>query len=175
MKTIPAILLLFAVLSGQAADQRGEFEAGRACYQEGNFKKAVVHFRLALKVDPNDPKLNYWAGRAYQGLGDVAMPFPGRSKSKALLHLAKAVDLAPSVSDYRRELFDFLLDSARSSPGALQLASDVLQRTPRFDPEYDFMCERLERESRMAWSRGARFDRLLLAIPRAAFQIIPER
>ena len=51
MKTILAILILCAVLRGQAADQRGEFETGRACYQEGDFKKAVVHFRLALKAD----------------------------------------------------------------------------------------------------------------------------
>ncbi len=43
------------------------------------------------------------------------MPFSGRYNSKALLYLAKAVDLAPGLPDYRRELFDFLLDSARSS------------------------------------------------------------
>jgi tetratricopeptide (TPR) repeat protein len=175
MKTILAILILCAVLRGQAADQRGEFETGRACYQEGDFKKAVVHFRLALKADPHDPKLNYWTGRAYQGLGDVATPFSGRYNSKALLYLARAVDLAPGLPDYRRELFDFLLDSARSSPGALQMAADVLHRTPEFDAEYDLMRERLARESRMAWSRGARFDRLVLAIPRAALRIIPQR
>jgi tetratricopeptide (TPR) repeat protein len=175
MKTIPAILILFTVLRAHAADQRDEFETGRACYQEGDFKKAVVHFRLALKADPHDPKLNYWTGRAYQGLGDVALPFSGRYNSKALLYLAKAVDLAPGLPDYRRELFDFLLDSARSSPGSLQLAADMLHRTPEYDAEYGFMRERLERESRMAWSREARFDRLLLATPRAALRIIPQR
>jgi tetratricopeptide (TPR) repeat protein len=167
------LTILLPLICGQGAEPGSEFAAGRAQYEVGAFKKAATHFQRALKTDPDDPEVNYWAGMAYQGLADVAAPFGGRYNSKARLYLTKAVDLAPRRADYRRELFAFLLDSAAASPASLRLAVAMLRQTSEVDPEYNSMRRRLERETVMAGSMEARFDRLFLAIPGAAFRIAP--
>jgi tetratricopeptide (TPR) repeat protein len=55
----------------------------RAYYTEGEFKKAVAHFQLSLKVDPNDAESYYWMGMSYQVLADIDFPFAGKYTSKA--------------------------------------------------------------------------------------------
>src|SRR5258705_5707402 len=106
------VLVMLACLGGQAAGQQSEFATGRAYYAEGEFRKATAHFQLALKTNPNDAEAYYWMGMSYQVLADIATPFGGKYNSKARLCLTKAMELAPSRPDYRRELFDFLVDSA---------------------------------------------------------------
>src|SRR5579872_2233262 len=126
MKRNGSVLILLAVLGNVAAAQEPEFAAGRAYYMEGEFKKAAAHFRLALKVNPNDAESYYWMGMSYQVLGDIGSPFDSKCNSKARIYLTKAMELAPSRSDYRRELFDFLVESADSSPAALRQAAELL-------------------------------------------------
>src|SRR5580704_6459570 len=96
MKVNLTILTLLATFSGPAAGQRSEIETGRAYYTQGEFKKAAVHFQLALKSDPNNAESNYWMGMACQRLADIALPFGGRYNARARIFLTRAVELAPT-------------------------------------------------------------------------------
>jgi tetratricopeptide (TPR) repeat protein len=126
MKLKLPVLILLAALGSAAAAQPSEFVAGRACYTEGEFKKAAAHFRLALKSAPNDAESNYWMGMSYQMLADIASPFGHKYRAKARVYLTKSVELAPTRTDYRRELHNFLLDSAGSSRDSAAQAADAL-------------------------------------------------
>jgi tetratricopeptide (TPR) repeat protein len=171
MKLFLALLIPLAVLGSESAGQQSEFATGRAYYTEGEFKKAVEHFQLALKVNPNDAESYYWMGMSYQVLADIAFPFAGKYTSKARVYLTRATELAPGRSDYRRELFDFLVDSAGSSRAAARQAADLLRTVPEPDPDYSYMHQRFEYERRGNVSAEARLGRVLLAIPRATYRI----
>jgi tetratricopeptide (TPR) repeat protein len=163
------VLILLGGLGGEAAAQRSEFAMGRDYYTEGEFKKAAAHFQLALKANPNDAECYYWMGMSYQVLADIAAPFDGRYNSKARIYLTKAVELAPSRSDYRRELFDFLLDSGGSSRAALRQAACMI--VPEADPDYIYMRQRLDQARMVNASAGTRLRGLFLAVPQAAYRI----
>jgi tetratricopeptide (TPR) repeat protein len=171
MKLNLSVLILLAVLGNEAAGQESEFATGRAYYTEGEFKKAVTHFQLALKVNPNDAESYYWIGMSNRVLADIAFPFAGKYTSKARVYLTRATELAPGRLDYRRELFDFLLDSAGSSTAALRQAADLLRTVPETDPDYSDMHRRFELERRVNASAEARVDRLFLTIPRTTYRI----
>jgi tetratricopeptide (TPR) repeat protein len=171
MKMNLTILTLLAVFSGPAAGQRSEIETGRTFYTEGQFKKAAVHFQLAIGADPNNAESYYWMGMSCQRLADIALPFGGRYNAKARIFLTRAVELAPDRPDYRGELFEFLLDPAASSRSALRQAAGILQTTPESDPDYSYMRGRFESESKANLSAEARLGRLFLAVPRAAYRI----
>src|SRR5580698_5533461 len=115
MRMTLTILTLLAAFSGTAAAQRSEIEIGRAYYTDGEFKRAAGHFQLAIETGLNSAESFYWLGMSYQRLADIAQPFGGRYNAKARVCLTRAVELAPNRSDYRRELFDFLLDPAGGS------------------------------------------------------------
>ena len=134
-------------------------------------QKAVSHFELALKVNPNDAESYYWMGMAYQVLADIAFPFAGKYTSKASVYLTRATELAPGRLDYRRELFDFLVDSAGSSRAAGRQAANLLRTVPESDPDYNYLHRRYELERRANASVDARFGTLILAIPRATYRI----
>ena len=148
-----------------------EFAAGRAYYVEGEFKKAAAHFQLALRVNPNDADSYYWMGMSYQVLAEIAFPFAGKYNSKARICLTKAVELAPTRSDYRRELFDFLVASAGSSRAVRRQAADLMRTVPEPDPDYNYMHRRFELERRINASADAQLGRLFLAIPRATYRL----
>jgi tetratricopeptide (TPR) repeat protein len=171
MKRNCSILILLIGLGGQAAGQGSELAIGRAYYTDGEFKKAAAHFQLALKTNPNDAESYYWAGMSYQVLADIATPFDGKYNSKARFYLTKAMELAPTRLDYRRELFDFLLDSA-SSRTALRQAANILVTVSESDPDYSSMRRRFENESRGNFSANARLGRLFLAAPRAVYRVV---
>jgi tetratricopeptide (TPR) repeat protein len=165
------ILMLLTAFFGQAAGIGSEYAIGRAYYLEGDFKRAAAHFQLAFNADPNDAESCYWAGLSNQGLADIATPFGGRYHSKARVFLMKATELAPGRPDYRKALFDFLLESARSSRTALKQAARVLQTVPEQDPDYGDMRRRFEYESEADSSTGARVSRLVLFGPQAVYRI----
>jgi|SRR5215471_16348992 len=168
-------LVMFALLPAAAISAAGlqpGLAVGQSYYRQGDFRRAAAHFQGALRANPNDAELNYWAGMAFQGRADLAAPFPGRYQAKALAHLRTAVELAPERQDYRRALFDYLLDSAGYSPASLREAAALLDGAPASDPDTIHMRWRLEREGAIALSGSARFDRVFLAIPRAAYLVV---
>jgi len=172
MRVALVMLMLVSAAGSPAADLRSDLSAGQDYYRQGDFKRALIHFRRALRVDDHDAELNYWMGRAYQGRGDVATPFGGGYYSKALVYLRRAVALAPERGAYRRELFDFLVYTAEGSPAGLRLAADLVSQTPESDPEYPLMRWRLELAGRMASAPAARLDRLMLGAPRTVFGVM---
>lgn len=171
MKRSWCILILVTGLGRQAAGQVSELTTGRAYYAAGEFKKAAKCFQLAIKTNPVDAESYYWAGRSNQVLADIAAPFDGMYNSKARAHLTKAVELAPDRRDYRRELFDFLLDSAVSSRVALRQAANILSTLAESDPDYSTMRRRFEFECRVNSSASVRLGRLFLAAPRAVLRV----
>jgi Flp pilus assembly protein TadD len=120
--------------------QQSEFAAGRSSFQAGEFKEAVAHFQRALQDNPKDGASAYWIGRSYETLADMST-FGHGNRSRARAYLTMAVELAPNRSEYRRELFHFLVDNDN-----LRQAGTVLQAAES-DPEYDEMLNRF-REAR---------------------------
>jgi tetratricopeptide (TPR) repeat protein len=169
MKLNLLILALFAGIQGRAASEGSEFAVGRQYYMEGEFKKAAAHFQLALNTNPNDAEACYWMGMSYQVLASIAVPFDGKYNVKARVYLTKAMELAPSRLDYRRQLFDFLLDPTTSSRAGLRRAADILLTVSESDPDYDYMRERFSRDGRGGSSMATRLGTLFLAAPRAAY------
>ena len=142
--------ILLAIFAGHATGQQSELAAGRAYYQSGEFKQAVAHFQLALHADPRSAESNYWLGRSYETLADIATPFGRKYRSLAHTHLTKAAELAPGRDDYRSELFEFLLDSGRQNQ-----ARDILVRSAESDPDYEYMLSRLRQTRRLNASLNA--------------------
>ena len=171
MKFNLSVLILFAVLGSEAAGQGSEFATGRAYYTEGEFKKAVAHFQLALKANPNDAESYYWMGMSYRVLADIAFPFAGKYTSKASICLTRATELAPGRLDYRRELFDFLVDSFGSSRAAGRQAAELLRSVPEPDPDYNYLHRRFELGRKENASVDALLGRLFLAIPQATYRL----
>jgi tetratricopeptide (TPR) repeat protein len=172
MKINWTMLTLLAVFSGPLAAQRPEIETGRAYYMQGEFKKAAAQFQLALKTHPENAESYYWMGMSYQRLADIALPFGGAYNGKARVCLTKAMVLAPDRPDYRRELFEFLLDPAGGSRTALRQAAAILEMTPESDPDYNDMRWRLLSESKANSSAEARLGRVFLALPQAAYRVV---
>jgi tetratricopeptide (TPR) repeat protein len=165
------ILMLLAGFAGRAASRTPEFAAGRAYYAAGQFKKAVAHFRLALMVNPGDAEACYWTGISYQALADIATPFGGKNNSNARDYLTRAMQLAPGQPEYRRALFDFLLDSSDSSRTALRQAAGILSTVTESDPDYAEMRRRLDDQRKVNSSVEVRLGRLFLTVPRAAYRV----
>jgi tetratricopeptide (TPR) repeat protein len=147
-KKLPYALILLLVFSCAAwsVELRSDFDAGQRCYEAGDFKNAVFHFKKMLAKDPNHAGAHFWLAKSYENLADMGGPLVGlRASSKARAHLARALQLAPANQEYRREYFAFLTVSDHS-PGALREAEAVIQKTPRSDPDYPFMSLQLQNE-----------------------------
>jgi len=138
------LVILLTALAGPALAQQSELAAGRSLYLSGDFKAAAAHLQLALAAEPRSAESNYWLGRSYETLGDIATPFGRKYRSLARTYLNKAAELAPGRSEYRHELFEFLLDS-----GDRQSARRLLLTAAESDPDYDFMLSRFEDTQRL--------------------------
>jgi hypothetical protein len=101
----------------------------------------------------------------------AAFPFAGNYSSKARTYLTKATELAPGRLDYRRELFNFLLDSAGSSQAARRQAASILQSVPPSDPDYETLERQFELDTKANGSANARLGRLFLIAPRVVYRI----
>ena len=171
-RTISFVVIFFgAGAIAEAADLRSEFARARACYAQGEFKQAIAHFQRALQANPADADSYYWMGMSYQTLADIAFPFAGKYTSRARIYLTKAAELAPDRPEYRKELFDFLLDPTGSSRSARLQAAAILQSVSPNDPDYESMRRQFERENKANASADDRLGRLFLGIPRAVCRI----
>lgn len=119
--------------------------AGKASYQAGEFKQAVTRFQVAQRAEPQCADSYYWLGRSYESLADISTPFGRKYRGLARVHLTKAVELAPKCSEYRRELFDFLLDSGNLAEARAML----LLKSAESDPEYDSLLARFDETKRL--------------------------
>jgi hypothetical protein len=110
-------------------------------------------------------------GLCYQSIADLSEPFGAKYRAKARLALSKAVSLAPSRSDYRRELFAFLLDGDYVGATSFSQAADLLRSVPESDPDYFWMRGQFENAQRANSGMDARAGRLLRAGPQVAYRV----
>lgn len=169
MNMISALILLLAAIGGPAAAPDGSFAAGRKLYHAGEYRKAAAQFEAALKIKGNDPAIWYWSGMSYEKLADLAVPLDRKYRSRARRSLSRAVELAPSDPEYRRELFHFLLEPG----GSLRQAASILHTVDESDPELPLMRREFERARGANSSAEARLGDAFLAAPRAAWIIHP--
>jgi tetratricopeptide (TPR) repeat protein len=164
-------ILLALALGFPLAGQPSELATGRAYYSEGEFKKAAAHLQLAVKFNPNDAESNFWLGMSYEVLGDIAAPLGHRYYSRARIFFTRAAELAPARTDYRNELFNFLLDAAGASRGARRQAAALLRTVAESDSDFSSMRERFERDRKANASASTRLGDVFLAVPRAAYRV----
>jgi Flp pilus assembly protein TadD len=145
------ILYLFLITPAIA---QSELTLGRSSYQSGDFKTAISHFQRVLQDSPENAECNYWMGRSYETLADIATPFGRKDRSLARAYLAKAAELAPNHPEYRRELFDFLLETNHQ-----RQAFAILMASAESDPEYPYMLSRFRQTRELNASLSARIGK----------------
>ncbi len=156
-------LLWYILLATPAIAQQSELATGREFYRAGEFKSAVAHLQLALDANPKDAASNYWMGRSYETLADISTPFGRKYRSLARTYLTTAAELAPNRPEYRRDLFDFLLDANQQ-----RQALAILRASAESDPDYDYMLSRLDQARKVNSSFNSRVCsvfRILTAVP----------
>ena len=111
---------------------QGHIEAGHAYLEAGDVREAVLEFRNALKLRPDDPALYEQLGKA---LFRAQQPFEGMryfeqahlmdpSRTEAALYLARLV--APSEPERARDLLDPVLASKPDDDLTQQTLAQVL-------------------------------------------------
>jgi Flp pilus assembly protein TadD len=145
------ITLLGVILTSRlsAAALSEGLQTGKNYYFEGEFKKAIVQFQRTIQAHPNDPEPHLWLGKSYAVLADLNAPILGaRARTQARRHLAKAVQLAPDSTEYRRELFQFLVgsDDAWSAGRDAQALLDQMPASEAEDPALQFRLQQKRQE-----------------------------
>jgi tetratricopeptide (TPR) repeat protein len=130
------VLIAVAASALSAAALSDPLQEGEAYYFSGDFKKAKSQFELKMKASPNEPEPYLWLGRSYAVMADLKAPvLSTRTRLKARMYLAKAVELSPRCADCRHELLALLLESDDSISG-LPETKILLANTPESDPDY---------------------------------------
>ena len=165
-----SLLLAFgaAMLAGAVTDQ-SEMAEGLKFYEAAEFGNAAAQFQLLCQRDANAAAC-YWAGLAYERLGDTKIPFGCRTSRKAQAYFEKAVVLRPDRTEYRDGLFGFFLDYADCSRTGIRQAAEMLAATPESDPDYARMRDRLQEAVRWNRSLETRLSNFFLVIPRTAYR-----
>lgn len=101
---------------------------GQDLFMLGEYKKATDALEKAAALDPNNPKLIYWLGRAYGRRAETANPFaaPGFA-SKTRQMLEKAVELDPTDKDAVGDLLDYYLEAPGFLGGGVHKAEELAQ------------------------------------------------
>ncbi len=162
MKLTLFLAIVFSAVSAAGEDWR--VTLGRQYYRDAEFRRAAGRFEAPCKLD-GDPDACHWAGLSYERLADTRGPFGCRTGAKARPYLADAMKLAPDQTEYRDALFEYLLNRADCSRGALRDAAGMLAAIPESDSSYHLMRTRLEDARRRRGSADERLGRLFL--PRA--------
>lgn len=138
-------LLLSAPLKDAAA-----FELiGQNYFMLGEYKKSSDALEKAIALDPDNPQILLWLGRAYGRRAETANPLtaPGYA-SKARQNLEKSVRLDPSNKDATGDLLDFYLDAPGFLGGGVQKAESLAQLIGKTDPAEQHYAEALIDEHR---------------------------
>jgi Flp pilus assembly protein TadD len=140
-------------------------QTGKNYYFEGEFQKAIAHFQRTIQAHPNDPETHCWLGKSYAVLADLNAPVLGaRARRRARQHLTKAVQLAPDSTEYRRELFQFLVGSD-DAWSAGRDAEALLGRMPAAEAEDPGLRWQLQQKQQARFSPEAVTGKLLVWAP----------
>ena len=145
-------------------------QKGKDYYFAGEFKKAIVQFQRTIQAHPNDPEPHCWLGKSYAVLADLNAPILGaRVRRQARQHLTKAVQLAPDSTEYRRELFHFLVGSD-DAWSAGRDAEALLGRMPAAEAEDPGLRWQLQQKQQERFSPEAVTGKLLVWAPETLAQ-----
>jgi tetratricopeptide (TPR) repeat protein len=108
---------------------------GQDYFMLAEYKKATDALEHAAGIEPDNPQILHWLGRAYGRRAETAGPFtaPGYA-SKARQMFEKAVALDPSNKEATGDLLDFYLDAPGFLGGGVQKAEGLAQVIARTDP-----------------------------------------
>ena len=165
------LLFLIVSLVFPAVAQQSEFAIGKAKYLDGNFKSAAAHFELALRNNSNDAECHYWLGRSYVTLADIATPFGSKYSQRARFHLSRALELEPRRNEFRRELFEFLVNSPDFAGSKERQAKSLIAAAEESGADDATLRARLEEARRETTSLSGRMQRLFQFAPETAARI----
>lgn len=146
---------------------------GQDYFMLGDYKKSTEALEKASALEPDNPRILHWLGRAYGRRAEMASFFsaPGYA-NKSRLALEKSVELDPSNRDATGDLLDYYLDAPNFLGGGMQKAEALSEVIGRTDPaeghyaqaliedkrkHYDAAEEQLRRAAELAPRQVSRF------------------
>jgi len=147
---------------------------GKACYMEGDYKKASEYFEKAVAADPKNSTYHHWLGRAYGKRAETSsfLTAPGYAK-KARIQFETAVKLDPTNIEALNDLFEYSLQAPGFLGGGLDKAAALIERIGKLDPVERHYAEARLAEKRREFARAEQHLRQALeAAPRQLGRII---
>lgn len=115
-----------------SASAGSELLLARCYYELGEWNQSIKAAEAAIRLNPSDAESHLWLGRAYGREAEKE-----RSLSLALKtrhEFEKAVSLAPSSVDARRDLMEFYLDAPWIVGGGKEKARKQAEAIAQIDP-----------------------------------------
>lgn len=167
-KKISAIVLTIAAMSGCAGSpeaRRDKFlSRGKVFTEKREYNRALLEFKNAAKVAPNDPEVYYQMGIAYIGARDA---------TSAYIALRKAVELNPKHTDAQVKLAQ--LQATSNDPELLKDAESRLKELlGNTSPTADMLSALAFTELKLGNSQGAveNFEQALAQAPSELFSVV---
>lgn len=108
---------------------------GQSYFMLGEYKKATNALEKGLALEPSNPEILHWLGRAYGRRAEMANPFtaPGyATKSRQMFE--RSVALNPSNEAATGDLLDYYLDAPGFLGGGMQKAEALAKTIGETDP-----------------------------------------
>jgi Flp pilus assembly protein TadD len=164
-----------AVLQEMAEKDAASLQlVGQDFFMLGEYKKASETFEKAVALDPNNPQLLHWLGRAYGRRAETANPFaaPGLA-SKTRQMFEKSVELDPSNKDALGDLLDFYLEAPGFLGGGVHKAEQLAQMILREDQAEGHYAQGIVADKKKEYDRaGQQFRRAAERAPRQVGRIL---
>jgi tetratricopeptide (TPR) repeat protein len=163
-----------ALLAAEPQKSAVGFELiGQDYFMLAEYKKSTEALEKASALDPSNPQILNWLGRAYGKRAEMSNPFsaPGWA-NKARQALEKSVQLDSSNKDATGDLLDYYLDAPNFLGGGMQKAEALAELIDRTDPaeghyaraliedkrkQYDAAEDQLRRAAELAPKQVGRF------------------
>lgn len=146
---------------------------GQDYFMLGDYKRATDALEKAAALDPDNPQVLLWLGRAFGRRAEMASPFTAAGyATKARQMFERSVQLDPSNKDATGDLLDFYLDAPNFLGGGMQKAEALVRLIGQTDPaeghyaqsliddrrkQYDAAEEQLRRAAELAPRQVGRF------------------
>jgi len=141
-----SLALLASVVDKNAAELA---IMGQDYFMLGEYRKSTEALEKAAALEPDDPRILHWLGRAYGRRAEMANFFsaPGYA-NKSRLALEKSVELDPSNRDATGDLLDYYLDAPNFLGGGMQKAEALARLIGRTDPAEGHYAQALIEDKR---------------------------
>jgi len=147
---------------------------GQDYFMLADYKKAAEAFEKAAALDPQNPRVLHWLGRAYGRRAETASPFtaPGLA-SKARQNFEKSVALDPSNKEATGDLLDYYLDAPGFLGGGMQKAEALVKIIASTDPAEGHYAQALIDERRKQYDAAEQqFRRAAELAPKQVGRVI---